>query len=84
MKEISSKSKTSNKTIKLITIILAVIIIYIFTGLVLGYVGLRLTCRNPLYTCISLHDYMTDPWLLLNTIFWPMTFWSGLEKSNIL
>jgi hypothetical protein len=52
---------------------------YFLLGLVMGYVGMQLSCQNPLYACISIKEYLGDPWLIPNTFMWPFVFLHGLE-----
>ncbi|OQA83686.1 MAG: hypothetical protein BWY29_00158 [Microgenomates group bacterium ADurb.Bin238] len=64
--------------------ILIAIIVYFIVGLILGFVGLQLRCQHPMYSCWSLSQYLTDPWLFSNTLLWPFTFIDGLDKANII
>ena len=64
--------------------ILIFLLAYFLIGLVMQYIGLQLSCQNPLYTCISVKEYLTDPYLFQNTVVWPLIFIGGLDKANVL
>lgn len=82
MKEIALK--TGRRLHKLLKHLLIIFVIYYIVGLVLGFVGLQLRCQHPWYSCWTIGQYLSDPWLFFNTLLWPFMFLDGLDKANII
>lgn len=81
MKATATKNLQFSKVVK---IFLIAFVVYYLAGLVLGFIGLQLRCQRPMYSCWSTGQYISDPWLFLNTLFWPFTLSDGLDKANII
>lgn len=78
------KKKSENKpTYKYLKLFLILLVTYWILGLPLGYVGLQLRCQHPLYSCPTIYEYLSDPWLASNAFFWPFSVVDGLSKANI-
>jgi len=64
---------------------LLALVIYFISGIVLGFIGVRyLRCKDPHYQCVYFKQYVSDSWLVTNTLLWPFGFVDDLDKSNMV
>ena len=73
------------KLLKLVKVFSLILIIYFISGIVLGFIGVRyLRCKDPHYQCVYFKQYISDSWLIPNTLLWPFGSLDDLDKADII